>query len=410
MPPPAHWTLRAAPDHPIYLAQAPYLGWPANFVPIMGQAPLAQIYPVKVFPQSGAGVPTSVILQGLDHVLTLKTSGALDIDIVNMSLGGPTYWDGRDAYDRFIEELQAADMLVVTSAGNEGPVPNSVGSPGTSFGALSVWRAAITPPPPGTFYEYLGLAVWPGAPGQGLVMRPTAETRVVNFSSRGPLSDGRFGPEISALGHWNFQEGPVGELRWAGGTSFAAPTVAGGAALLNAWWEAQGFETDPAKLENVLKLGADPELVGGILAGSQRPGLRCPGCAGILGQIDVRGLEAQTGNGTGSSECDSFLGKPVKGKTQVWESDTITLNPSEVFNALFEIGNFTSQVFVEIFDITAPDNSGYAYWSNALGVHLQSAKRTAFQHAIAAYWYPYFYGDTMQILVEDGLWQSRLRP
>ena len=62
------------------------------------------------------------------------------------------------------------------------------------------------------FYEYLGLARGAdGVPGtgdeeagQGLLMRPTAETRIVNFSSRGPASDGRLKPEIAALGTWNF--------------------------------------------------------------------------------------------------------------------------------------------------------------------------------------------------------------
>ena len=235
------------PTHPIYLAQAPYLGWPINFVPILGQAPKADLYPVKVFRADGGESPTSVILDGLDHVLTLKTEGLLDIDVVNMSLGGPTLWDGRDAFDRFVEELQAADILVVTSASNDGPRPNSVGSPATSFSAISVGALDYAPSSQ-TIYEYIGLTDWPLAPGQGLVMRPTVETRVVNYSSRGPLSDGRMGPEIVALGHWNFQEGPLGELRWAGGTSFSSPTVAGAAALLNAYWEGLGYETDPVAL------------------------------------------------------------------------------------------------------------------------------------------------------------------
>jgi serine protease AprX len=391
----------AAPTHPIYLGQAPYLGWPVDFVPILGQAPAAKLYPVKVFPASGAGVPTSFILEGFDHVLTLKTDGLLDVDIVNLSAGGPTGWDGRDAYDRFMEEMVNAGILVVTSAGNEGPIPNSVGSPGTSFDALTV-GAMDYAPSSRAFYEYLGHAVF-GAPGQGLVMRPTAETRVVNFSSRGPLSDGRFGPEIVALGHWTFHEGPNAELRWAGGTSFSSPTVAGGAALLNAWWEAQGNETDPVALENVLKLGADPTVVGPVWQEINDQGygtLDVPAAFVHLQNGDVRLKPAKK---VGELTAN-VLGPAVPGKKQTWTSKPITLNPSESFDAVFEVTAATSNVTIEVFDIVAPDNSAYAYWPNALEVHLQSAKRTSFGHPVEVYWYPFAYGDAFDIVVEDGPW------
>ena len=393
----------AAPTHPIYLAQLPYLGWPVHFVPIFGQAPEAKLYPVKVFPESGAGSSTSVILDGLDHVLTLKNDDLLDIDVINMSLGGPTLWDGRDAFDRFVEELQAADMLVVVATANNGPIPNSVGSPSTSFGAVCV-GALDYAPSSRTFYEYLDLADWPGAPGMGMVMRPTGEVRVVNYSGRGPLSDGRFGPEIVALGHWNFHEGPNGELRWAGGTSFSAPTVAGAAALLNAYMETEmSMETNPVILENVLLKGADPTVVDPPWQDINQQGygtLDVPASLELLESADWALEPAQkVGRLTAN-----ILGKPVKGRVQTWESDTITLNPSELFDAVFEIGRYTSKVTIEVFEVTAPNNSANAYWPNALEVHLQSAKRTDVVHPVGVYWYPHMYGDSFDIVVEDGPW------
>ena len=158
-----------AEDDPLYQAISAYLPWPADFVPVFGQAPMAQLYPVKVFPQSGEGVPTSIVLDGLDHVLTLKKGGLLDIDIVNMSLGGPTLFDGQDFFDLFIQELVNADILVVTAAGNSGPWHNSNGSPGTSL--FSVTSGALDYAPSSrVLYEYLGLYYGLG-PGQGLVMR-----------------------------------------------------------------------------------------------------------------------------------------------------------------------------------------------------------------------------------------------
>ena len=394
----------AAPTHPIWLAVSAYLPWDIDFVPVFGQAPEAQLYPVKVFPTSGAGVPTSIILDGLDHVLTLKKDGLLDIDIVNMSLGGPTVWDGRDTFDRFITELEMAHILVVASAGNEGPIPNSVGSPATSFSSLDVGALdyALSS---SILYEYLGLAVWPLAPGQGMVMRPTAETRVVNYSSRGPLSDGRAGPDIVALGHWNFHEGPNGELRWAGGTSFSAPTVAGGAALLNAYWEnVEGKETAPAWLRSALVQGANPNVVGEAWQGINDQG---------WGALDVpAALEVlKTGHWQPITRFAGFLKSnvlpwPRRNRVDAWESDTITLSPSEPFDAVFSISRYTSKVTIEVFDIEIPDNWDYAYWPNALEVHVQSAKRTGWApHPVEGYWYPW-YGDSFDIVIEDGSWSS----
>jgi subtilisin family serine protease len=389
----------------LYYAQYPFLGYEiGETLPVLGQAPYSEIYPVKVFDTTGGGSATSVILDGLDHILTLKKQDLLDIDIVNMSLGGGTLWDGRDAYDRFIEELVDNDMLVVTSAGNEGPTPNSVGSPATSFGAVSVGALdyALSSR---IYYEWKGIAQWPLASGQGMIMRPADETRVVNFSSRGPLSDGRFGPEISALGQWNFHAVPSGGVGWASGTSFASPTVAGGAALLNAWWEDQDYETDPEALEEVLKMGADPVVVGEPWQDINDQGY---GALDIPASLEI----LQSGKWKFKPEKDTgvltanVLGNPVPGKVETWESDSIELAASETFDAVFAISDRTSQVYIEIFDVEAEDNSAFAYWPNALEVHLQSAKRTSFAHPIARYWYPYFYGDTFQILVEDGLWQS----
>src|SRR3990172_7408514 len=87
-------------------------------LPLFGIAPKAQIYPVKVFPQKGGGTPVSEVLQGLDHLLELKRNGALDVDVLNMSLSGPTLFDGRTTFDRFVGELRKVGILVVAAAGN----------------------------------------------------------------------------------------------------------------------------------------------------------------------------------------------------------------------------------------------------------------------------------------------------
>jgi hypothetical protein len=377
-------------------------------IPNVGIAPSANIYPVKVFDYTGSSTPTSVILDGLDHLLTLKTTGALDIDIINMSLGGGTGWDGRDAYDRFMAELNLAGIMVVTSASNEGPVPNSIGSPATSFSVLSV-GALDYDLPSSILYEWLGLRSG-FDPGMGEIMRPTSETRVANFSSRGPLSDGRSGPEISALGMWNFAVtsrcdagGCYPILRWGGGTSFSSPTVAGGAALLNAYDESMGNETDPVALEGALVNSANPDLVGNAWDDINSQG---------AGALDIpAALDAlQSGNtkvkNTGMNDylVATVLKNARKGKTDVWESGLITVDASEAFVQVFEISEFTSKVIIEVFDISTPDNYAYAYWPNAMEVHVQSAKRSSASHPVEVLWDPNYYGDSFDIVIEDGQW------
>ena len=83
-----------------FLTHAPWAlipdGGDGYFLNLLGIAPGASIYPVKVFPKAGGGTATAAIIDGLDHLITLKLSG-FDIDIVNMSLGGGTVFDGQGA-------------------------------------------------------------------------------------------------------------------------------------------------------------------------------------------------------------------------------------------------------------------------------------------------------------------------
>jgi subtilisin family serine protease len=392
----------ADPGDPLYQAISAYLPWPVDNVPVLGQAPLAQLYPVKVFPTSGEGVPTSIILDGLDHVLGLKRDGLLDVDVVNMSLSGPTFFDGKDIFDTFMLEFRKENILVVAAAANNGPIPNSIGSPGTSLRTLAV-GALDYAPSSRVLYEYLGLTSGLGA-GQGMVMRPTDEVRVTNFSSRGPMSDGRMGPDLSALGLWNFHAGPVNELRWAGGTSFSSPTVAGGAALINSYYENKhGSDTPIHRWFKSLLVSADPSVVGSSWQGANDVGF---GALDMVAALDAfrhppvtLGYPVYTGK-----LAANIFSYPVKFQTDVYESDTVTLGPSEKHDAVFAIAPYTSKVTIEFFDIVTPDNSAYAFWPNALEVHVQSAKRTDAEHPVGLYWYAFAYGDSFSIEIEDGPW------
>jgi len=389
------------PLSPLYQAINTYIDY-GMYVPLLGQAPLAQIYPVKVLPAAGGGVPLSVIFDGLDHVLSLKTSGALDIDVVNMSLGAPSLYDGRDTWADFVTALTDAGVLVVSAAANSGPTPNTIATPGSADDGITVGGLdyALSSR---IFYEFAGLTDL-GAPGQGEVMRPTTETRVVNFSSRGPLSDGREGPDLSALAIWNFLVSPYNGIGWGGGTSFATPTIAGGAALLNAYLEKQGQATDARQLKNVLLAGANPTEVGEAWQAHNDQGfgaLDVPAALQVLKDTPHVIVPLPQG---GNLKANVFR-QPVKGKSDSMETAVITLNPAEKVDFILEVNQYTSKVSIDVIDITAPDNSAYAWFPNDLEVNLQSAKRSAVYRPIASlYWIPFWYGESFNITVEDGLW------
>ena len=378
-------------------------------IDLVGIAPLARLYPVKVFPREGGGTATSEVLEGLDHVLELKKTGALDVDVVNLSLGGPTLYDGRDTFDRFVGELKDAGILVVVAAGNAGPIPNSVGSPGTSFTALAA-GATDEALPSRILYEFLGLIAGYGA-GQGLVNRPSDETRIANFSGRGPASDGRGKPEIAALGTWNFVQDPDPPefFSWVTGTSFAAPTVAGAAALLNAWWEkTQGRETDPGKIRNALLFGADPRRVGTAWRSPNDQGAGVLDVPAALARLERHRLLPATFFPllTGKLRAN-VLGAPRPGRTEVSRPRTVSLRPAENRDFVFEIGRSTSRVTIELTGLDVPENSVPTLVPSALEVNLQSAKRSETARPIQVFVDRAFaesLGGSLTIEVDDGSW------
>lgn len=392
------------PSDPLNQAVAAYLPWKDNLVYIFGQAPQAQIYPVKVFDTTGAGSSTSTILEGLDHLLTLKSSGALDIDVVNLSFGGPTGYDGRSILDAFLKQFREQGMLVVAAAGNNGPLPNSLASPATSYDSIAVGAldyAATSR----VYYEYLGLAAGGLGPGQGLVMRPTDELRVADLSSRGPMSDGRFGPDLVAPGVWSFQYDSGGVFHWDIGTSYAAAVVSGAAALLNAHYEAEhGTDTPWLLWRNSILLGADRSVIG-----ESWQGLNTAGYGALDAAASLEILESGVANldhpGRSEHLRANILGNPMSGDRQVFENDFVHLAPSQSYDLVLNISPYTSKVTIQVSEISIEDNSAYAYWQNSLKILVQSAKRSAFTPSIDNYyWLPEPGIDEFTIEIEDGVW------
>jgi subtilisin family serine protease len=243
-----------------------------SLVPMIGTAPGASIYALKVFGAGSEGASTSTILAAMDRALTLKRNfkrgvpvtpvagdgsednpfvyDALDIKVVNMSLGGPSLIPGLSVDDVLTREMLQEGITVVIAAGNEGPAAMTIGSPASGVGALSV-GAANSAMHDRIWYDLaLGL-------GAGLLYRPNDNLTTSYFSSRGPTADGRDGVHVLANGYSSFTQGADGSFAWVDGTSFATPTVSGAAALL---WAAVP-QASGAGVRSALIRGADDELL-----------------------------------------------------------------------------------------------------------------------------------------------------
>lgn len=267
----ANATFAIPPGDPFYLAlQAHAPGAIVNgVVPMLGSAPAAQIYVVRVYGPAINGIPqgapTSRIIQAMEHVIDLRRRfdlglpGGVNVRVCNISLGTSTLHAGRSLLDRTLDAMLAADIVPVVSVGNNGPSGITAASPGTANGALTVGALSMAA------NERVLLSLQFGSPQLGQLIRPFSGTQTAWFSARGPTADGRVTPQVAAGGVANFGMGfgPIGTLGFAGGTSFAAPIVSGVAAVLR-----QSFPTASAiSVRRALERSADRRT---LLDGSTR--------------------------------------------------------------------------------------------------------------------------------------------
>lgn len=185
----------------------------------VGIAPDATLVSIDV--ETADGVNTSDVIAGLGWVL--QNAGRYDIRVVNLSLTEttPTSYLA-SPLDTVVEQLWQAGVVVVAAAGNEGP-GQEIYAPGNDPFAIAVGAADSNDTPAA---EDDLLAPW---------------------SSTGPTGDGFQKPDLVAPGRHVGALLPttsvLGQLaptaNWldrgyasVSGTSFAAPQVAGAAAIL----------------------------------------------------------------------------------------------------------------------------------------------------------------------------------
>ena len=102
---------------------------------LLGVAPGASLYGVKVFPYDGGSAPDARVAEAIDRLISMKRRGELDTHVINMSLSGPVLFDGWNPLDRMIDRATFYGITCVCAAANDGPALLSVGSPGSAFTA-----------------------------------------------------------------------------------------------------------------------------------------------------------------------------------------------------------------------------------------------------------------------------------
>lgn len=172
-----------------------------NGTGVVGVAPGARLWSVKVLNDSGSG-PFSDIVEGLDWVAA--RSGT--IEVVNMSLGCEC---SSDALSTAITNLVNKGVVVVVAAGN------SAKNASTFFPANHPDVITVS-----------ALADYNGAPGGGApsTCRPGTDDTLADFSNFGSTV------EIAAPGVCIYSTSIDGGYATLSGTSMASPHVAGAAA------------------------------------------------------------------------------------------------------------------------------------------------------------------------------------
>ncbi len=208
---------------------------------LAGIAPECELLIIKAMDKDGGGTASDV-LAGMQWVI--DNHRRYGVDVVSMSLGATTSSDMNDALTRGAERLWREGVVVVAAAGNNGPRPGSITSPGVAEKVITV-----------------------GAANDGRQADRHADT-IPNFSGRGPVGE-RVKPDIVAPGvaihsvraDTDYISGPlksgVEPYSVMTGTSVACPLVAGCCALLRQY----DPRLTPCQIKDALMQTAS-ELVG----------------------------------------------------------------------------------------------------------------------------------------------------
>jgi hypothetical protein len=229
---------------------------------MVGAAPGCSFFALKVFNRFDV-TSNSIILAAMERVIELKENfnkgraDGVNFQVINISFGGATFNSGNDPFfAQLVEQMTNRGIVAVVASGNTGPSGMTVGDPGLAENIITV--GASNDATHERILREVQFAQFFG-PGLGGLWRPLDNHLTAFFSSRGPTPDGRSDPEIVAPGFARFCQGSATgtDVVFATGSSFAAPTVAGIAAML---LEAEP-KSKPDQIRAALIAGANPHLL-----------------------------------------------------------------------------------------------------------------------------------------------------
>ena len=188
---------------------------------VYGVAPNALLVGIKVFNDNGESSYADVI-RGIEWALQVKDK--INLRVLNLSFSGDVrsyYWD--DPLNQAIMKAWQAGIVIIASAGNNGPDPMTIGVPGNNPYIITV-----------------------GAMTDAYTTNTTGDDKLATFSAAGPTYEGFVKPEIVAPGghltglmsfdskialdHPEFHDG--GQYFQMSGTSQATAVVTGVVALM----------------------------------------------------------------------------------------------------------------------------------------------------------------------------------
>jgi subtilisin family serine protease len=347
-------------------------------IPMLGSAPLSSIYALRIFGPTG-GAPTSRVLAAMERVIDLREKfdagvpGGVNIKVCNMSLGGSTIFAGRDLLDTEVNVMLDRDVVLSIAAGNAGPSSLTVGSPGTSIGAITV-GAASQP-----HNERILRRIQFGAT-IGSLYRPFLGSQTSYFSSRGPNADGRLDPDVTANGFASYGQGfgtTTSSISLASGTSFSTPSVSGVAALLR-----QKYPTATAKqIRNAIIMGANPGILDdGSTELDQGAGyVDALAASNLLASGNVPDSLPEAFNSVKSVKSNIGRGASLDVSTGNVQQHFNSLKPGQRFEILYQVTPNTSQVTINLANVVRslpPAQQNQLFGDDILlGVH--SAKTSA---------------------------------
>lgn len=373
------------------------------YVPLLGMAPLTEFYAVKVFPKTPGGIPRSVVMKGIDHAIEMRqlydaTDGAegYPIDVINLSLGGGTGYDGNDPEDLLVDEATKTGIVVVAAGGNDGPALNTVPTPGCANTSITVGGTADP------VHTRVGYDIIFGQVGIGEYFYPYDDIQVIYFSSRGPTSDGRLTPDVLACSVYALSSYPPTSLGFLSGTSFAAPFVSGEAALLVNWQKMNEESANPYQIRNAIIEGAAP------LELPYSPYAQGHGYLNAVNSLDL--LQNGIDDGLHLDSSHHLDAVDLKGGHHTWSTGDV--GPGCTFDITIAVDEDTECVEVYVSNVTfsGPQNP---FLGDSIEFYIQGAVRTVKHYYVYGanlygdYWFtiPHPHPGNIRIVAE-GDWTN----